>query len=100
MTEKQARDAGLNVRVGSTQISSTARGWIHKAGNDGFIKLVEDADRGVLVGATSAGPVGGEVLSALAVAVHGEVPTSSLRSMIYAYPTFHRGIEAALSELA
>ena len=28
-----------------------------------------DADRGVLVGATSAGPSGGEVLSALAVAV-------------------------------
>ncbi len=55
-------------------LASSARGWIHKAGNEGFIKLVADADRGVLVGATSAGPVGGEVLSALAVAVHAEVP--------------------------
>jgi pyruvate/2-oxoglutarate dehydrogenase complex dihydrolipoamide dehydrogenase (E3) component len=51
------------------------------------------------VGATSAGPVGGEVLSALAVAVHAEVPIATLRSMIYAYPTFHRAIEAALAEL-
>ena len=100
MTEKQARDAGLDVRVGVTQVPSSTRGWIHHKGNEGFIKLVEDAGRGVLVGATSVGPVGGEVLSALTVAVHGEVPTATLRSMIYAYPTFHRAIEAALADLS
>ena len=44
-------------------------------------------------------PVGGEVLSALAVAVHAEVTVSALRHMIYAYPTFHRGIEDALRQL-
>jgi pyruvate/2-oxoglutarate dehydrogenase complex dihydrolipoamide dehydrogenase (E3) component len=96
MTEQQARDAGLSVRVGQTDLSSSARGWIHKAGNDGVIKLVEDADRGVLVGGTVVGPSGGEVLSALSVAVHGEVPVDRLRTMIYAYPTFHRALETAL----
>jgi pyruvate/2-oxoglutarate dehydrogenase complex dihydrolipoamide dehydrogenase (E3) component len=100
LTEAQARDQGLSVRTGETEVPSTARGWIHKAGNDGFIKLVEDTGRGVLVGATSAGPWGGEVLGALAVAVHGEVPTERLRHMIYAYPTFHRGIEDALRDLS
>jgi pyruvate/2-oxoglutarate dehydrogenase complex dihydrolipoamide dehydrogenase (E3) component len=100
LTEAQARDQGLSVRTGEAEVPSTARGWIHKAGNDGFIKLVEDAGRGVLVGATSAGPWGGEVLGALTVAVHGEVPTERLRHMIYAYPTFHRGIEDALRDLS
>ncbi len=100
LTEKQARDSGLTVRIGCTDVATSSRGWIHQAGNDGFIKLVEDADRGVLVGATSAGPVGGEVLSALSVAVHAEVPTETLRSMIYAYPTFHRAIESALDDLS
>ncbi|MCI0689119.1 MAG: NAD(P)/FAD-dependent oxidoreductase [Sporichthyaceae bacterium] len=99
MTEVQAREAGLEIRVGSAQVPSSARGWIHKAGNAGFIKLIEDAERGVLVGATSAGPVGGEVLGALAVAVRATVRTEALRHMIYAYPTFHRGIEDALREL-
>ena len=99
LTERQARDRGLAVRTGLAQVPSSARGWIHQAGNEGFIKLVADAGRGVLVGATSAGPMGGEVLSALAVAVHGEVPVESLRHMIYAYPTFHRGIEDALRDL-
>ena len=99
LTEAAAREAGRRVRVGVAQLPSSARGWIHKVGNDGFVKLVEDADRGVLVGATSAGPMGGEVLGALAVAVHASVPTETLRQMIFAYPTFHRAIEDALADL-
>jgi pyruvate/2-oxoglutarate dehydrogenase complex dihydrolipoamide dehydrogenase (E3) component len=97
MTEQQARAAGLNIRVGTTDLASSTRGWIAKG--EGLIKLVEDADRGVLVGATSVGPTGGEVLGMLVTAVHAEVPTATLRSMIYAYPTFHRAVEDALSRL-
>jgi pyruvate/2-oxoglutarate dehydrogenase complex dihydrolipoamide dehydrogenase (E3) component len=99
LTEREARDKGLTVRTSVKQVPETARGWIHKAGNDGFIKLVEDCDRGVLAGATSVGPCGGEVLGALAVAVHAAVPVQRLREMIYAYPTFHRAIEDALAGL-
>jgi pyruvate/2-oxoglutarate dehydrogenase complex dihydrolipoamide dehydrogenase (E3) component len=51
------------------------------------------------VGATSAGPVGGEVMSALQVAIRAEVPVATLRNMPYAYPTFHRAIEDALKNL-
>jgi pyruvate/2-oxoglutarate dehydrogenase complex dihydrolipoamide dehydrogenase (E3) component len=99
-TEAAARAAGLSVAVGTYPIPSSTRGWIHKVGNEGFIKLVCDTSRDVLVGATSAGPSGGEVLGLLSLAVHAEVPVSTLRSMIYAYPTFHRAIEPALAALA
>ncbi|HEX6360766.1 NAD(P)/FAD-dependent oxidoreductase [Actinophytocola sp.] len=99
LSEAAARQKGLNVRTGVAKVSGSSRGFIHKVGNSGFVKLVEDADRGVLVGATSVGPAGGEVLGALVVAVHAEVPTKLLRQMIYAYPTFHRTIEAALADL-
>ena len=99
LTEARAREQGVDVRTGVTQIPSSARGWIHKAGNDGFIKLVADARRDILVGATSAGPMGGEVLGALVVAIHGQVPITRLKTMIYAYPTFHRAIEDALRNL-
>jgi len=99
LSEAAARDAGIDVRTGTALVAATARGWIHKAGNDGFVKVVEDAGRGILVGATSAGPVGGEVLGLLTLAVHAEVPTERLRHMIYAYPTFHRGVLEALADL-
>lgn len=100
LTESQARERGVNVQVGLARLPSSARGWIHKAGNEGFVKLVADADQGVLIGATSVGPAGGEVLSGLAVAVHAAVPLARLRQMIYAYPTFHRAVEDALRNMS
>lgn len=99
LTEEEAREQGIPVRVGRQEIPLSSRGWIHKAGNAGIIKLVADEDRGVLVGATSVGPNGGEVLSALVLAVHAGVPVAKFREMIFAYPTFHRAIEAALDDM-
>lgn len=99
MTEKQAREAGLNVVTGHADISQSSRGWIHQAGNDGIVKVVADADRGILVGACVASPAGGEVVGLLATAVHAEVPVATLKGMHFAYPTFHRTIESALDDL-
>jgi pyruvate/2-oxoglutarate dehydrogenase complex dihydrolipoamide dehydrogenase (E3) component len=99
LTAEQAQARGMRVRTALSPLPSSARGWIHKAGNEGLIKLVMDADRGVLAGATSIGPAGGEVLAMLTLAVHARVPVQRLREMIYAYPTFHRAIEPALADL-
>ncbi len=100
LTERAAREQGRTVRTGTSQVASGSRGWIHGPGNAGFITLVEDVDAGTLVGATSVGPWGGEVLSMLTLAVHARVPVATLRTMIYAYPTFHRGVLDALTDLA
>ncbi|MBO2446912.1 FAD-dependent oxidoreductase [Actinomadura barringtoniae] len=99
LTEAQAREQELPIRIGTTRLQDSTRGFIHKVDNEGFIKLIEHADWGTLVGATVAGPMGGEILGALAVAVHAEVPVKELREMIYAYPTFHRAIQSALADL-
>ena len=97
LSEEQAREAGVRVAVGHADIARSSRGWIHEA--DGIIKVVADADRGVLVGATVVAPYGGEVLGLLSAAVHAEIPVATLRGMHFAYPTFHRAIAAALGDL-
>ncbi|MEO5609778.1 MAG: NAD(P)/FAD-dependent oxidoreductase, partial [Ornithinibacter sp.] len=99
LSEQQARDAGLDVAVGLAPLEESARGWIQGPDGHGVIKLVEDRVAGHLVGATSVGPMGGEVLSMLALAVHAKVPTTTLRSMVFAYPTFHRAVSTALADL-
>jgi pyruvate/2-oxoglutarate dehydrogenase complex dihydrolipoamide dehydrogenase (E3) component len=99
LTEAQAREAGIKVTTASYPLPSSSRGWMHKTGNHGVIKLVADADRGVLVGGTTVGPSGGEMIGFVATAVHAAVPVAKLRTMHYAYPTFHRAIENAVNGL-
>jgi pyruvate/2-oxoglutarate dehydrogenase complex dihydrolipoamide dehydrogenase (E3) component len=98
LTEAQARTAGRAVASGRADLGS--RGLTHGPGAEaGFVKLVADVERQVLVGATAVGPYAGEVLSMLTLAVHAQVPISTLKTMIFAYPTFHRAVLAALGEL-
>ena len=82
--------------VATKPVGATFRGWLHGSGNEGLIKLIADRDTGVLVGATSVGPRGGDVLGMLATAVHARVPIATLQHMIYAYPTFYGGVGEAL----
>ena len=96
LTESMARERSIDVGLALKQVPATYRGWIHTVGNEGIIKLVVDKQRGVLVGATVVGPNAGEVLGLLSLAVHEATPLDRLRSMIYAYPTFHGGIGEAL----
>jgi pyruvate/2-oxoglutarate dehydrogenase complex dihydrolipoamide dehydrogenase (E3) component len=99
LTEAQARKQGLNVRTGLQKASVTSRGWIHGPGNDGFIKVVEDVDHGVLVGATTMGPRGGDILGIFELAIKARTPVDDLRHLIYAYPTFYRGVGEAVHNL-
>jgi pyruvate/2-oxoglutarate dehydrogenase complex dihydrolipoamide dehydrogenase (E3) component len=96
MTEAEAEAAGLDTVVAVKQLPATFRGWLHAAGNAGLVKLVIDSSSGRLIGATAAGPHGGEVLGMLALAVHAQVPLADLRSMIYAFPTFYGAIGEAI----
>lgn len=94
MTEQQARDAGHTVVVGTVDLGDSSRGWIDEA--DGVVKVVADAETGVLLGGTVVAPYGGEVLGLLTTAVHARLTVPTLRGMHFAYPTFHRVIEKAL----
>jgi pyruvate/2-oxoglutarate dehydrogenase complex dihydrolipoamide dehydrogenase (E3) component len=100
LTGEKAHESGVNVRIGLAETKTSARGWIHGPGAEhGVVKLVEDADRGVLVGASFMGPAAGEIAGFLALAVKEKIPTRHLRELIYPYPTFVRGIEDALGQL-
>jgi pyruvate/2-oxoglutarate dehydrogenase complex dihydrolipoamide dehydrogenase (E3) component len=96
LTERDAREAGLDVVVATGDLG--ARGWLTQ--EEGLVKLVADRSREVLVGATVVGPAGGEILAVLTLAVQAEVPLATLLHLHYAYPTYHRAIEAVLKDLA
>jgi len=101
LSEARARDAGIHLKVGVANTASSARGWIHGPGAEhGVIKLIADADRNVLVGASVMGPAAGEVIGLLLLAIKERVAVDRLSELIFPYPTFVRGIEDALRELS
>ena len=99
LTEEQAREQGLDVRTGFADISGSARGWLDGEGNEGHIKLVADAGTGLLVGATTMGHTGGDLVAMLALAIHAKVPPSVVRRMHFAFPTYHGSVMTALDDL-
>ncbi len=101
LSESRAREEGLNLRLGVANTASSARGWIHGPGAEhGVIKVVADADRNVLVGASVMGPAAGEVIGLLILAIKERIAIERLSQLIFPYPTFVRGIEDALRELS
>jgi pyruvate/2-oxoglutarate dehydrogenase complex dihydrolipoamide dehydrogenase (E3) component len=96
LSEKAARDQGIEIRTATGDLGS--RGWMTR--EDGVVKLVADAERNILVGATVVAPAGGEIMSMLALAVHAEVPIETVLHMHFAYPTYPRAIETVLKEVA
>jgi pyruvate/2-oxoglutarate dehydrogenase complex dihydrolipoamide dehydrogenase (E3) component len=65
----------------------------------GFVKVVADPKRGVLVGAVAVAPESGEWLQQLTLAVRAEVPIDVLLDTIQPYPTFSEAVFFAVREL-
>src|SRR5262249_39190763 len=66
---------------------------------DGFIKVVADPEKRVLIGAVGVGPEAGEWLQPLTHAIRAETPIEVLLDVIPPYPTFAEGVFYALREL-
>lgn len=87
LTEQQACDAGLTVQLAEVPLESTAGASLSGEGTTGRARLVIDADRQVIVGATFVGPDVAELLHAATIAVVAEVPLARLWHAVPAFPT-------------
>ncbi|WP_448003939.1 dihydrolipoyl dehydrogenase family protein [Agromyces bauzanensis] len=87
LTETAARRAGIEVRIGDVAMESASGAGILADGYEGRARLVVDAERGVVVGATFVGQDVAELLHAATTAIIGEVPVDRLWHAVPAFPT-------------
>jgi pyruvate/2-oxoglutarate dehydrogenase complex dihydrolipoamide dehydrogenase (E3) component len=87
LTEGQARERAMNVRVVSYQTGAVAGAYVSGNGVTGTSKLVIDESRGVIVGATFTGPGVQELLHSATVAIAGAVPLDMLAHAVPTFPT-------------
>ncbi|MFZ0914929.1 MAG: mercuric reductase [Candidatus Korobacteraceae bacterium] len=86
MTETEARAQKRNIRVAKLPMTSVARA-LEVDETRGFIKAIVDGETNQILGAAVLGIEGGEVMSALEIAMMGKLPYTALRDGIFAHPT-------------
>src|SRR5262245_60872136 len=99
LSEAAARARGIDVLVASVDPAQAVRGYIHDF-HRGALKLVADAARGVLVGATLVTPRAGEILGELVLAIKLGIPLKALADVIHPFPAFNRVLGESLGALA
>jgi pyruvate/2-oxoglutarate dehydrogenase complex dihydrolipoamide dehydrogenase (E3) component len=86
LTEADAKERGLNVRVAKLPMANVARA-IEMGETRGFMKAVVDANTNQILGCAVLGVEGGELMSMLEIAMMGRVPYTVLKEAIFAHPT-------------
>jgi pyruvate/2-oxoglutarate dehydrogenase complex dihydrolipoamide dehydrogenase (E3) component len=94
------RTDGDGLVSASWRIERTSRSSTYeRPKRPGFVKLVADPARRVLVGAVAVGPESGEWLQQITLAIRAEVPVDVLRDTIQPYPTFSEALFFAARDL-
>ena len=86
MTEREARDAGIEIKVAKMPMEYVARA-IEMDERRGFMKAVVDAKTERILGAAILGVEGGELMSMLQIAMLGDLSFRTLASATFAHPT-------------
>ncbi|MDJ0953510.1 MAG: NAD(P)/FAD-dependent oxidoreductase [Acidimicrobiia bacterium] len=87
LTEEEAVGRGIDVHTVEYDVRHTAAAVALGRGYRGTAKLVIDAARDVIVGATFVGPKAGEMLQSATIAIVGEVELAKLWHAVPAFPT-------------
>jgi pyruvate/2-oxoglutarate dehydrogenase complex dihydrolipoamide dehydrogenase (E3) component len=86
LTETEARAQGRNIRVAKLAMTHVARA-LEVDETRGFMKAIVDAETNQILGAAILGIEGGEIMSALEIAMMGKLPYTALRDGTFAHPT-------------
>ena len=85
-SEKEAKDKGHNVKVGKFPFAINGRAMSLNA-NEGFVKLVSDAESGLVLGAQIIGLEASNMIAELALAIEMGATLEDIALTIHAHPT-------------
>ena len=86
LTEKQARDAGLNIKTGKFPFVGNSKASI-LGHHEGFIKVVADEKYGEILGVHAIGVLATEIIAEPVAALGLEATLDDMAATIHAHPT-------------
>jgi len=98
LTEKRARDAGHQVKIGKFPFLGNSKATI-LGNHGGFIKVVSDEKYGEVLGIHIIGPLATEILSEAATVLNLEGTVDDMMNMMHAHPTVWEGMGDAFASV-
>jgi dihydrolipoamide dehydrogenase len=96
-TEEQLKDAGTDYKTGKFSFMGNGRAKANFAG-DGFVKLLADKTTDRILGAHIIGPMAGDLIHEICVAMEFGAAAEDLARTCHAHPTYSEAVrEAALA---
>jgi dihydrolipoamide dehydrogenase len=86
LTEKQAREAGFDVKTGKFPFAGNSKATI-LGQHEGFIKVVAEAKYGEILGVHAIGPLATEIIAEPVTALGLEATLDDMAATIHAHPT-------------
>jgi pyruvate/2-oxoglutarate dehydrogenase complex dihydrolipoamide dehydrogenase (E3) component len=99
ITETEARNQGLKIRVAKLPMSSVARA-IETSETRGFMKAVVAVDTKQILGCAVLGIEGGELMAMFEIAMLGHLPYTALKDAIFAHPTLAESLNNLFKDVA
>ncbi len=95
MTETVARDAGLDIKVGTFNFMANGKA-IAIGEADGMVKTIFNAETGALIGAHLIGPEVTEIIQGFAIAMKLETTEQELMETIFPHPTLSEAMHESV----
>jgi pyruvate/2-oxoglutarate dehydrogenase complex dihydrolipoamide dehydrogenase (E3) component len=97
-TEKEARDAGADVKIGRFAMRDNSKAR-ELSETNGSVKVVVDATSGLVLGAAVLSADGSELVHLFVTLMNAKAPYSVLRDSIHIHPTLAEGVQSAVASL-
>ena len=98
LTETQAKERGLNIKIGIFPFSYNGKAH---ASNDteGFVRIISDTASKEIIGAIIIGPRATDLIHEIAVAMHGEITIDILADTVHSHPTLSEAVMEAAEDI-
>lgn len=94
ITEGEAKERGLDIRVGRFPFEQNPKAGILKQ-SQGFVKIIADAASGEVLGVHIIGPQATELIHEAAAVMHMRGTVRDIGATIHGHPTLHEAIQRA-----
>jgi pyruvate/2-oxoglutarate dehydrogenase complex dihydrolipoamide dehydrogenase (E3) component len=98
LSEQEARAEGRSIKVAKLPMSHVARA-LEVDETRGLMKAVVDAETDQILGFAMLGIEGGEIMSAVQIAMLGKLPYTALRDGVFAHPTLAEALNNLFTQL-